>query len=101
MHAVINPVIVLFLGWEVGTGREEVRMRRQTQEERGDEGGQVIRLKPSSYFWSESASKCLYCLWVFAPECRTMLRRVSSRTRHLFICQAARGGCFTAPDTYI
>lgn len=40
-------------------------MRMQTQEERGVEGGQVIRPKPSSYFWSESGSKCPYCFMVF------------------------------------
>lgn len=32
MHAVINPVIVLFLGWEVGLGREAARMKLRTGE---------------------------------------------------------------------
>lgn len=32
-HAVINPVIVLFLGLEVGLGREAARMRLQTGKE--------------------------------------------------------------------
>lgn len=33
MHAVINPVIVLFLGQEVRMGREADQMRLQTEEE--------------------------------------------------------------------
>lgn len=68
MHAVINPVIVLFLGREVGLGRVVVRMRLQTGEkgeEKGDGGGQVIQLKASSYFWPEFGSKCTYCFMFF------------------------------------
>lgn len=37
MHAVINPVIVLFLGQEVGMGREADRMRLQTAQEEQEE----------------------------------------------------------------
>ncbi len=59
MHAVINPVIVLFLGWEVGLGTREVAPDEAANreggdggegEEKGERGGRVIQLKPSGYF---------------------------------------------------
>lgn len=82
MHAVINPVIVLFLGWEVGLGSETVRVRPRTGQAWGEEkrrgARQVSQLKPSSYFCAEFASQCSYCSMGFTRECQTVLRGLLS-----------------------
>lgn len=86
LHAVINPVIVLFLGWEVGLGQGGVPDEEEGRQWRGEGGrgegrrggGRVVQLKPSAYFWSEFGCKCSYCFMDFTHECQTMLRGLVS-----------------------
>lgn len=80
-------ILLLYYFWagKWDRAREAVRMRG----EEGEEGGQVIQLKPSSYSWSEFASKCLYCFMGFTHECQTTLRCLLSYRTSVHL---SRGG---------
>lgn len=81
MHAVINPVIVLFLGWEVGLGgggdpgwgcEQGRRWWRGGRGEGWRGADRLFNWNPPVIFGLSLGSKCSYCFMAFAHKCQTM-----------------------------